>query len=106
LVGELRALDAAEPTFDGRLLDLMSVVMHHVADEETVLLPAAEMLLRDRLGELGVQMTRRRLQLAAPHAGEMALNTARSMPAATMLAAGTLLAGGFLLGKAIEHRRH
>ena len=42
------------------------------ADEETLLLPAAERVLADQLGELGAQMTKRRFQLAAPRSGEIA----------------------------------
>jgi hypothetical protein len=52
-------------------------VIHHVADEETVLLPEAEQMLGyDRLCELGAQMTRRRLELMAPKAGKIAASTA------------------------------
>jgi hypothetical protein len=83
----------------------MREVIHHMADEETVLLPAAEAALADRLSELGARMTQRRLQLAAPHAGEMAANQMRAMPASTMLVAGGLLAGAYLLGRGREHRR-
>src|SRR5438067_196709 len=47
----------------------MRDVQHHVADEETVLLPEAEeMLSKDRLCELGAQMTRRRMELVWPRA--------------------------------------
>jgi hypothetical protein len=54
----------------------MRKIMHHVADEETVLLPEAErMLPKERLNELGAQMTRRRLELIKPKAGKVAKNT-------------------------------
>ncbi|WKB52247.1 hemerythrin domain-containing protein [Eleftheria terrae] len=107
LIARLRSLQPGDADFDTTLQQLMRDVMHHVADEETVLLPAAERLLADRLGELGARMTRRRLELAAPHAGEIAVNTARTMPATTMvMAAGGLIAGGLLLKKALELRRH
>lgn len=43
----------------------MNNVMHHVADEEALLLPTAERVLADRLGELGAEMTKRRVQLVA-----------------------------------------
>ena len=36
---------AAGTTFDDKFMDLMRLVIHHVADEETQLLPAAERLL-------------------------------------------------------------
>jgi hypothetical protein len=83
----------------------MRDVLHHVADEETVLLPAAELLLKDRLSELGAQMTKRRLELAGPRAAEIAGNTVRAMPAGAMLMAGGLLAGGYLLKRAFDQRR-
>ena len=75
----------------------MRIVMHHVADEETRLLPAAERLLRDELGSLAAQMTRRRMELLRPHAGEFAATTMRSFPGA---AAGAALftAGAVALG--------
>ncbi|CAG0945456.1 DNA nickase [Gammaproteobacteria bacterium] len=106
LIGELRGMAPDDAAFDALFMELMRDVTHHVADEETVLLPAAERLLAGRLSELGAQMTRRRLQLVRPHAAEMARNTARTMPAGTMLVAGGLLAGAYLLGRQLEHRRH
>ena len=42
-------------------------------------------------------MMKRRLELMAPQAGEMAANKARAMPGGLMLAAGALLAGFFLV---------
>jgi hypothetical protein len=53
------------------------------------------------LGELGAQMTKRRLELAAPRAGEIAINTVRGMPTSTMvMAAGALLAGTYIARRA------
>lgn len=81
LIGELRERlgaddDASAGTaFDDKFRDLMRLVIHHVADEETQLLPAAERLLADRLGDLGVEMTKRRIELLKPHAGELAATT-------------------------------
>lgn len=107
LIGELRSMEPTDESYDSKVLELMRDVMHHVADEETTLLPAAELLLKDRLTELGAEMTRRRVQLAGPHAGEMMLDQARAMPGTTMLvAAGGLLAGGYLLKQALSHRHH
>lgn len=107
MIEELKGMAPTDARYDATFRQLMRDVMHHVADEESELLPAAERLLKDRLGELGAQMTRRRLQLAAPHAGEMAVNHARAMPAGTMLVAGGLLAGAYLLSRrAVEQRRH
>lgn len=106
LIAQLRTMEATDPAFDGCFAELIRDVMHHVADEETVLLPLAEQLLRERLGELGARMTKRRLELAGPRAGEIVINSARAMPASTMLFAGGLLAGAYLLGRrGLEARR-
>lgn len=76
LIANLRATDASDFRHDGLMHELMRDIMHHVADEETVLLPEAErMLSKDRLNELGAQMTRRRLELLSPKAGKVARNT-------------------------------
>jgi hemerythrin superfamily protein len=93
-----------DTAFDDTFLQLMRIVMHHVADEETRLLPAAERLLSDRLGELGVEMTRRRVQLLKPHAGEVAMSSIRSFPAgAALLATGAVALGAMLLWRG-SHR--
>jgi hypothetical protein len=104
LVGELRSRlreDAADASFDDRFLELMRIVMHHVADEETRLLPAAERLMPGQLVSLGAEMTKRRMELMKPHATEIAATTARSFPAgAALLAAGALALGAALLPRA------
>ncbi len=99
LIGQLRTLTPGSTEFDQTYFDLMRVVMHHVADEETTLLPMAERLLANRLGELGMQMTKRRMQLLAPHAGEVATTAVQSFPIASIALAGTLALGVALLGK-------
>jgi hypothetical protein len=71
---------SAGTAFEDKFMDLMRLVIHHVADEETQLLPAAERLLADRLSDLGVEMTKRRIELLKPHAGELAATTMRSFP--------------------------
>lgn len=77
IIAELRRTDGADPLHEKLMLELMRDVMHHVADEETVLLPQAEArLTKDRLCELGAQMTKRRLELVTPEAGKIAKNTA------------------------------
>jgi hypothetical protein len=96
LIERLRSMKPADAGYDQTFMELMRNVMHHVADEETTLLPDAERLLADRLGELGAQMTQRRLQLAAPRAGRIAVNTLRGFPASSMVvAAGAVLAGTY-----------
>lgn len=98
LISRLRAMPVEDPAFDDTFFELMRHVMHHVADEETLLLPAAERLLPDQLGELGSQMARRRLELAGPRTPELASSMARSLSMGTMLALGTTaLAGAQLL---------
>jgi hypothetical protein len=98
LITKLRGLQPEDKEFDSTLFKLMNVVIHHVADEETLLLPTAERVLGDRLGELGAKMTKRRLQLTAPRTGEIAGGMAKSMSAGSLIAGATaLLAGGYLL---------
>jgi hemerythrin superfamily protein len=105
LIMQLRNLEPSDPKYDETFFQLMNVVMHHVADEETLLLPAAERVLAERLGELGAEMTKRRMQLAVPRSGEIAGGMARSMSAGTLLvAAGTLLAGGYLMTRPASRR--
>jgi hemerythrin superfamily protein len=98
LITKLRALQPGDKDFDSTLFKLMNVVIHHVADEETLVLPTAERVLGDRLGELGAKMTKRRMQLTAPRTGEIAGSMAKSMSAGSLIVGATaLLAGGYLL---------
>ena len=98
LISRLRNMPVNDLAFDDTFFELMRQVMHHVADEETLLLPAAERLLPNELGELGAQMTRRRLELAGPRTPELASSMARSLSAGGIVAAGSaLLAGAQLL---------
>jgi hypothetical protein len=100
-IQRLRALRAGEPAFDATLMELMREVMHHVADEETDLLPKAERLLAGQLSEMGARMTKRRLELLGPRSGELAGSMARAMSSGTLLAAAGALAaaGGILLAR-------
>lgn len=105
MIAELRETKASAPRHDTLLHDLMRDVMHHVADEETVLLPEAERLLgKDRLNELGAAMTRRRLELLKPKAGRIAKNTAVGFSGSTTAIvvglAGALMAARFVSKKA------
>ena len=61
LIGALRGLDADSPQYDATVMELMREVMHHVAEEETVLLPEAERVL----GEKARAMPKANLLLAA-----------------------------------------
>lgn len=110
LIGELRqtagdggtSIDAAS---DEKFYALMRLVMHHVADEETTLLPAAERLMADQLGPLGMEMTRRRVELMKPHAKEFATNTVRSFPLGAAGGAALLAAGVLALGAMAASRQ-
>lgn len=106
LIAKLRAMEPTDAGYDDAFMELMRDVMHHVADEETVLLPAAERLLgAEELADLGARMTKRRFELVKPRAGEMAINTARAMPTSTVLmTAGAVVAGGYLVKRALAHR--
>lgn len=105
-IATLRQLAPAGPSYDETFYTLIREVLHHVADEETVLLPLAERLLRDHLGELGMQMTKRRVQLLKPHAGELAVTTAQSFPVLVGAAAvGVVLLGWLAVRPAPRTRR-
>lgn len=98
LISRLRNMPVDDPAFDDTFFELMRHVMHHVADEETLLLPAAERLIPDKLQDLGAQMTRRRLELTGPRAPELASSMARSLSLGTVFAAGSAaLAGAYML---------
>jgi hemerythrin superfamily protein len=93
--------------YDTNVRELMRTVLHHVADEESQLLPSAEELLSDELARLGAQMTRRRIQLLAPYAGEATRSTARSFPLLTgAVAVGVLTAGWMLTSHLRTPTRH
>lgn len=91
LMQRLRQMTPRDDTYDETFYELVRAVLHHVADEETTLLPLAETVLKDELRELGWRMTVRRLELLKPHAKELANTTARTFPILTgALAAGLL----------------
>ncbi len=102
LIGELRERsktdESIDEVFDEKFMQLMRIVIHHVADEETRLLPAAERLLRDELGRLGAEMTQRRIELMKPYAREIATSTARSFPVGTATGAALVTAGALAIG--------
>lgn len=103
IIAELRSrlsreMSRIDADFDDLFFDLMRIVMHHVADEETRLLPAAERLLRNELGHLGAAMTKRRVELLKPHMGELASSTVRSFPAGAAAGAALVTAGALAMG--------
>ncbi|GAB3452417.1 hypothetical protein GCM10027321_01120 [Massilia terrae] len=97
VIALLRRTDPHSPDHDRLVLDLMRLVIHHVADEETVLLPQAEQMLdKDTLSDLGAKMTKRRLELLTPEAGKIAKDTvvgiAGSTAAVALGVAGAIFA--------------
>jgi hypothetical protein len=101
LIATLREMEPSDPAFDRTVMELMRDVMRHVADEETMLLPDAERVLYDQLPELGARMARLRMRLAAPRAGEIAVNSAKTFPAATLALGGLLALGVVFAGRAL-----
>lgn len=88
LIAQLSGMQPDDPQYDQTFMEMMRAVIHHVADEETMLLTHAESVLEGRLGELGARMAKRRLEMMAP----------RAAPAGGwMMAAGALLAGLYLV---------
>ncbi|MCD6041090.1 MAG: cation-binding protein [Burkholderiales bacterium] len=93
-IATLSGMEPTDPQYDQAFMELMRTVIHHAADEETLLLSHADTVLGDRLGELGAQMMKRRAELMAPRAGAMAGQKARAMPGGALAVAGALLAAG------------
>jgi len=107
LIARLRGMQPNDIEYDDTFMSLMRDVLHHAAEEETVLLPKAERLLGSRLGELGAEMMKRRLELSAPHAGEIAMNGVRTMHTSTLLmTTGAAVAGAYLVKKVFERGHH
>jgi len=106
LVARLRGMEPDDAGYDRAVMELMRDVLHHVADEETILLPDAERALKGRLEELGSAMTRRRFELVAPKSLEIAWNTVRALPASNVLmGAGALALAAMLFGGRRRRRR-
>ena len=94
LIATLRRLDPGHPDYNGAFHMLMRSVMHHVADEETMLLPEAERILGDQVNRLGADMATRRMELVTSRAGEIAAATLYILPSTLVLGgAGAMLAG-------------
>ena len=84
-IAKLRGMGPDDAAFDARFMKLMREVIHHIADEETVLIPAAERALASQLSELGARMTRRRMQLVAQkRPAAIAANTVGTFPLASL----------------------
>ncbi|MEC5406084.1 hemerythrin domain-containing protein [Paraburkholderia sp. MPAMCS5] len=92
-IAKLRATGPEDAAYDALFHKLMREVMHHVADEESMLLPTAERTLKNELRSLGARMTRRRFQLLGERPGEIAVNTAGTFPIATFLLGALVVIG-------------
>jgi hemerythrin superfamily protein len=101
LIEQLRQMTPEDPDHDRTFHALMRSVVHHIAEEESVLLPEAERVMGPRLNELGAQMTRRRIELLRPHAGELAATSVQAFPLMSVLAASSAL----LIGSMLYRRR-
>jgi hemerythrin superfamily protein len=108
IMDRLKGADPKSKGYDQAVMALMREIMHHVADEETTLLPEAEKYIsEERLSELGAEWTRRRVRMAKPYAGEIAINTAKTFSTGTMVAlAGTALAIGYMFNQRSSHHQH
>ena len=96
-MAELRDMNPDSPEFDETFMALMRTVMHHVADEETWLLPAAELRLADQLHMLGARMAKRRVELLGPQTAEVASTGIRTFPTGAAIAIGGALALGAVI---------
>jgi hemerythrin superfamily protein len=107
LITVLRNKAADEVDFDDTVMELMRDVLHHVADEETILLPEAERLLAKDLEVLGVQMTRRRIELVGPRVLDIASSMVRSIsPSTAMVGLLATAAALFLFARRATQPRH
>jgi hypothetical protein len=84
-IAKLRAMGPEDAAYDARFMQLMRSVIHHVADEETMLLPTAERAFASQLAQLGQRMTKRRLQLLAQkRPARIAAHTVGAFPIASL----------------------
>jgi hemerythrin superfamily protein len=93
IIAQLRAMGPENAAYDGLFMQLMRVTIHHVADEETMLIPMAERSLKNELSSLGAAMTRRRMQLLGERPVDVAVHTAGTFPIATAVLAGFAIFG-------------
>jgi hemerythrin superfamily protein len=106
LIEAVRQTSVTSGRYDEALRALMRAVLHHVADEESTLLPLAEACMADRLRDLGREMTTRRMELLRPHLGEVARTSALSFPlASSALAAGFIALGWWAARRVVAGNR-
>jgi hypothetical protein len=102
LIATLQRMSPEETEFDATFMDLMRAVMHHVADEETTLLPTADEVMGYELGLVGARMATRRIQLLAARMPQLARNASRTAPGSTLLAAGAAFVAAFLFARRLR----
>ena len=104
LIQRLRQMSPQDANYDGIFCELIRKALHHVADEETTLLPLAEVRLKGQLRELGWKMTVRRFELLKSHVGEAATTTAMTFPLLTGVAVAGLCTAAWLVFRAARGR--
>jgi hypothetical protein len=104
LIQRLRQMSPRDANYDGVFCELIRKALHHIADEETTLLPLAEVRLKGQLRELGWKMTLRRFELLKPRMGEAATTTVMTFPLLTGLAVAGLCTVGWLLFRGPRER--
>ena len=104
LIAALQGIEPSSGQHDNLFMELMREVIHHVADEETRVLPEAERFLGPRLKELGARMAKRRMELSAPRVGELVRTKAQALPKAGVAAGAAiaLLAGALLFRNSLK----
>ncbi|QYD66999.1 hemerythrin domain-containing protein [Paraburkholderia edwinii] len=106
MIEKLRSMGPENAAYDGLFMQLMRITIHHVADEETVLLPMAERSLKNELSSLGAAMTRRRMQLLGERPIDVAVHTAGTFPiAAAVLTGLAVFAVSGIFGRSSARRR-
>lgn len=99
LIALLRDMKPEDSRCDDTYRELMRDVLHHVANEETLILPEAERVFQDQLGELGAKMMKCRLELAPRRAADIAVNRARALPVPLIAVLAGAAVAGVVLGR-------
>ena len=103
VIMDLSHIDPSQAEYDAAFMTLMRDVMHHVADEETMLLPRAESLLGPSLDSLGAKMVTRRLELTTARMGEITRDTFSALPTSVIAGgSGALIAGSYAIRDAFK----
>ena len=104
LITTLRSLDPENPQYEPTIMELMGLVIHHVADEETRILPAVDRLPRETLRDLSARMSKRCSQLMMENWRTMASNKVRAAPAFGGILAAVGVVAVLAVGRAMRRR--